>query len=347
MGRKEWKRYDDREQVFKLIDESRPLTPDEIGFIKEKFSGIGGLTRSSWDGAQFFTPQKVVQFVHDLVGYHVDPGPVMELSCGGGAFFEGLSEEHCHGIEVCRRTFSVARALYPRATLYNAGAQEMFPYKDVSQLDGQFHYVIGNPPFGEKMEWGGDIVARKVKKLPSEVVFMELAYRAVMPGGKIALVVPEGLLNSNSNQYARKWLMDRCFVRAVISLPTETFYFGGTSCKTSVLYLQKFPAAATPSDIRDYKIFMAICEDIGWDSRGRMTKKDDLPTILGEWEKFNSSWRDTVSWGPPSEAELPPETDVAAVEAAVVPHDCEQEVEKKVTEKTCNDVSQGVQLSMF
>lgn len=290
MGRKEWERSADREDVFALIESGKLLTPEEIATIKETFTGCGGLVPSQWSHGQFFTPAPVVQFIHDLLDINAAPDTILEPSAGGGAFINGLQEDLCTCIEPHLRTSRVAAACFPCAHHISDLAENIFPYGKSSEYDGRFGYVIGNPPFGLKIEWKSYTLKKpKVRKTPSEEVFLEIAYKAAKPGGKIALILPDGVLGKESTSYLRKWLMERCFVRAVISLPTTTFYFTGTAVKTSVLYLEKFPEGFTKEDAGNYQVFMSICKEIGWDSRGRATKGSDLPEILTAWRIFQAT----------------------------------------------------------
>jgi type I restriction enzyme M protein len=286
MGRKEWKRFDFREQVMDLVRSGRTLSEDEIQFIKEKYSGAGGLVPSNWSYGQFFTPPNVVSFLHDLIGIKLNPGLTLEPSVGGGAFLNGLDESLCTGIEMSRESASVASICYPDARIINEAAETIFPYSKPSEMGGKFDYVIGNPPFGVKMGWTSEFTQGKFKKLSSEAVFLEIAYRACRPGGKIALILPDGLLSNPGYEPIRKWMMQRCFVRASISLPSETFYFTGASVKTSILFFEKFAEGVTEEDAKDSLIFMAIVEKIGWDSRGRLTNDSDLPKILAAYRSF-------------------------------------------------------------
>ena len=60
------------------------------------------------------------------------------------------------------------------------------------------------------------------------------------PGGRLGIVLPEGVFNNPSLAYVREFCEDRAFIRAVISLPQETFYSSGASVKASLLFMQKF-----------------------------------------------------------------------------------------------------------
>jgi type I restriction enzyme M protein len=56
----------------------------------------------------------------------------------------------------------------------------------------------------------------------------------------MGIVLPEGVFNNPSLAYVREFCEDRAFIRAVVSLPQETFYSSGASVKASLLFMQKF-----------------------------------------------------------------------------------------------------------
>ena len=60
------------------------------------------------------------------------------------------------------------------------------------------------------------------------------------PGGRLGIVLPEGIFNNPSLAYVREFCENRAFIRAVVSLPQETFFSSGASVKASLLFLQKF-----------------------------------------------------------------------------------------------------------
>jgi SAM-dependent methyltransferase len=306
MGKKEWTRQDAREEALALVRAGRLLNAEEIAQVKKSYSGIGGLCPADWSAGAFFTPPSVVSFVQDMLQIREARGAVLEPSCGGGSFLEGIAPERCTGIEWSADSCAVARACYPQARLIHSDAVTIFPYDRRGDLDDSFDFCIGNPPFSVKTRWGGDITGGRVATIPSDHVFMEIAVRAVKPGGEIAMIVPDGLLSNRASLYLREWLMARCFIRAVVSLPTETFYHASTSVKTSILYLSKFPPGVTKDSHGDYKIFMAIVEDIGWNSRGRKTGKCDLPKVLDAYRTFRIADEEVVGEVQPADSEPAP-----------------------------------------
>lgn len=77
-------------------------------------------------------------------------------------------------------------------------------------------------------------------KIKTEVLFIERCLDLLSPGGRLGIVLPEGIFNNPSLAYVREFTEDRAFLRAVVSLPQETFVSSGASVKCSLLFLQKF-----------------------------------------------------------------------------------------------------------
>lgn len=80
----------------------------------------------------------------------------------------------------------------------------------------------------------------KPLKVKTEILFIERCLDLLAPGGRLGIVLPEGIFNNPSLAYVREFCEDRAFIRAVVSLPQETFFSSGASVKASLLFLQKF-----------------------------------------------------------------------------------------------------------
>ncbi len=84
----------------------------------------------------------------------------------------------------------------------------------------------------------------KVGKIKTEILFIERCLDLLKPGGRLGIVLPEGIFNNPSLAYVREFVEDRAYLRAVVSLPQETFSASGASVKASLLFLEKFDAHA-------------------------------------------------------------------------------------------------------
>ena len=101
--------------------------------------------------------------------------------------------------------------------------------------------VLTNPPFGAKK--GGGRPTRSDFSVTADtsnkqLAFVEHVVRALKPGGRAAIVVPDNVLfEDNVGQRLRTWLMDLCSLHTVLRLPTGIFYAQGV--KTNVLFFQR------------------------------------------------------------------------------------------------------------
>jgi len=85
-----------------------------------------------------------------------------------------------------------------------------------------------------------DLPKGKEAKIKTEILFIERCLDLLKPGGRMGIVLPEGVFNNPSLSYVREFTEDRAFIRAVVSLPQETFISSGASVKASLLFLKKY-----------------------------------------------------------------------------------------------------------
>ncbi|OGV97570.1 hypothetical protein A2W24_06010 [Microgenomates group bacterium RBG_16_45_19] len=142
-----------------------------------------------------------------------------------------------------------------------------------------FDILLTNPPFaGENRNDPGllrqYILAKKEGRLRGDVerhiLFIERSLDAVNPGGRLAIVLPQGVFNNTNMQYIREWLFTKARILAVIGLHGNTFK-PHTGTKTSVLFLQKWVG----EPLKDYPIFMAVSKKGGKDNSGDYAFKKD------------------------------------------------------------------------
>jgi len=169
--------------------------------------------------------------------------------------------------------------------------------KEVMEKGG-FDVILTNPPFGSGP--GKDVTERKIlekyenskgkrRQIP-QILFIELCVRLLKPGGRMAIVVPDGILNNAAREYVaiRNFIRRECIIKAVISLPEGTFIPYGSGVKASILFLQrkKFPTELQQD------VFMAVAEYIGYDThtqKYRQITRNDLPMILNEYKKLTGA----------------------------------------------------------
>ena len=164
-------------------------------------------------------------------------------------------------------------------------------------LLGQTRCLFTNPPFGSKIpvddpsileqydlahQWGYDEDAdtwsirepRTLQKSqPPEILFIERCVQFLQPGtGRMAIVLPDGILGSPGLGYVREWILQQTRVLASIDLHPDTFQ-PKNSTQTSILVLERktfkeIELETAAGRKRDYNVFMALANHIGHDKRG-------------------------------------------------------------------------------
>ena len=165
-----------------------------------------------------------------------------------------------------------------------------FPFgTSADNAQGKFDMIFTNPPFGAKVEVDVEIARRYALNINApEVLFIEACYKFLKPGGKMGIVLPDGILGNPNTESVRKWILEHFKLLASVDLPVETF-LPQVGVQASLLFLQKKTAEEllVPLDKEDYDVFMAIVEQVGKDRRGvPIYKKDeDGAEILFAHEK--------------------------------------------------------------
>lgn len=151
-----------------------------------------------------------------------------------------------------------------------------------------FDLLFTNPPFAGEIreqlllknyELAKNKKGKLAKKVERDLLFIERTLQLIRPGGRLAIVLPQGKLNNINTEFVRQWLIDKARILAIVGLHGNTFK-PHTGTKTSVLFLQKWGSeAGKPLD--DYPIFMAVSRKSGKDNSGEyIYKKDDRGNYL-------------------------------------------------------------------
>lgn len=141
-----------------------------------------------------------------------------------------------------------------------------------------FDLLMTNPPFAGEITDSGLLrqyeFAKKNGKLKPKVerhiLFIERSLDALRAGGRMAIVLPQGVFNNSNMEWIREWFFEKARILAVVGLEGNTFKLPapakGTGTKTSVLFLQKWDKEQKP--VKDHPIFMAVSKKSGKDNSG-------------------------------------------------------------------------------
>jgi type I restriction enzyme M protein len=165
---------------------------------------------------------------------------------------------------------------------------------------GSIDVIVSNPPFGTKIPiddeetlseydlaatwdqdkdgiWSvrldkhGNRVLQKSQ--PPEILFIERCLQLLKPGtGRMAIVIPNGILNNPGLAYVRNWILQRVQILAVVDMHRDLFQPGNDTQTSMVLMRRLSPAEVAEAEATglDYPLFMAVAEKIGHDKRGNV-----------------------------------------------------------------------------
>lgn len=171
-----------------------------------------------------------------------------------------------------------------------------------NNAQGKFDMIFTNPPFGAKVQVAKSISEKyELKSDAPEVLFIEACYNFLKPGGKMAIVLPDGILGNPNMEAVRLWILNHFKLIASVDLPVETF-LPQVGVLASLLFLQKKTEAEKLIDIKneDYQVFMAIVDKVGKDRRGVpiYERDDDGAEILfphiKKWLSYNENGKDII-----------------------------------------------------
>jgi len=286
----------------------------------EKKSGAG----------QYFTPRPLIDCIVRLM--KPQPGEVIQDPAAGTGGFLVAADHYIKQQTDDLYTLTEAQAFFQRNNAYTGaelvtdthrlcmmnlmlhGIEGGVSHVDTLSPDGEAlgkaDLIVTNPPFGTKK--GGGRPTRSDFSITADtsnkqLAFVEHIVRALKPGGRAAVVVPDNVLfEDNTGRRLRTWLMDLCDLHTILRLPTGIFYAQGV--KTNVLFLSRgktdksnthaiwiydmrnnMPAfgKTRPLTVADFADFEACYGD---DALGKSERKDQ-----GEVGRFRCYTRDQIT----------------------------------------------------
>ncbi len=186
-----------------------------------------------------------------------------------------FAQNRAFGIDFAKKAVKIAKAINliagdGRAHVYKANSlapftwddetggglrERLLQFKDSTRnreneqnfIYFDFDILMTNPPFAGTVkereilklyklaEKGGKLV----NKIGRHILFLERSLQFIRPGGRMAIVLPQGILNNTNAEYIRRFIMEEARILAVVGLHVNTFK-PHTGTKTSVLFLQKY-----------------------------------------------------------------------------------------------------------
>jgi type I restriction enzyme M protein len=314
-------------KVVDLLDQVPMEERDTKGDIYEYM--LGKIATAGQNG-QFRTPRHIIKLIVEMT----KPQPkdiICDPACGTCGFLvaagEYLREHHS---EIFRETElrehfhnDLFHGFDFDNTMLRIGSMNMLlhgvenpdiRYRDSLAQDHageeeKYTLVMANPPFAGSLDYENTAkdLQQIVKTKKTELLFLALFLRLLKPGGRAAVIVPEGVLfgSSNAHKTLRKILIEEQKLDAVISLPSGVFRpYAGVS--TAILLFTKTNSGGTE------QVWFYHCDADGWSLDDKRTPllseeklgvvpktmlnaeehaKNNLPDVLNRWQQRNDTER--------------------------------------------------------
>ncbi|WUD72201.1 N-6 DNA methylase [Streptomyces sp. NBC_00510] len=313
-------------EVVDMLDE---LPLGERDVMGDMYEYMISKTETAGHSGQFRTPRHIIRLMVEMAA----PEPEDEIcdpACGTAGFLVASAEyvsrahreallkraqhEHCNG--------SMFHGFDFDNTMLRIGSMNMLLHgvesPDIRYRDSlaestagdaeQYSLILTNPPFGGSLDYDSTAadLQQVVKTKKTELLFIALHLRLLKPGGRAAVIVPDGFLfgTTKAQKELRKILVEDQKLDAVVKLPSGVFKpYAGIS--TSILFFTKTNSGGTGN-----VWFYEVTAD-GWSLDGKRTpllehnklgavpmvdvltevehEKNNLPDVLRRWKLRNNS----------------------------------------------------------
>lgn len=306
--------------LAKVVDLIEKVPMDDRDTKGDLYEYMLAKIATAGQNGQFRTPRHIIRLMVEMV----EPRPedvVCDPACGTCGFLvavgEYLREHHPESLTNPKLGKHFHHGLFHGfdfdSTMLRIGSMNMLlhgvenpeiVYRDSLAQDHageeeKYTLVLANPPFAGSLDYESCAkdLQQVVKTKKTELLFLALFLRLLKPGGRAAVIVPDGVLfgSSNAHKTLRKLLVENQKLDAVISLPGGVFKpYAGVS--TAILLFTKTNSGGT-----DY-VWFYDCEADGWsldDKRTPLLSEDKLgpapKTALAAEEHANNNLPDILA----------------------------------------------------
>lgn len=287
-------------RVVDMLDDvpmqDRDTSGDLYEYMLSKIASAG-------TNGQFRTPRHIIKLMVEMTA----PQPTDEICdpASGTCGFLVAASEYVRETHPSVMTDDVQRRHYHRSmfhgydfdsTMLRIGSMNMLlhgvespdiRYRDslsegAAGEEGLYSLVLANPPFAGSLDYESTSkdLQRVVKTKKTELLFLALFLRLLKPGGRAAVIVPDGVLfgSSKAHKDLRRILVEDQKLDAVVKLPSGVFRpYAGVS--TAILFFTKTNSGGT-----DYVWFYDVQADgYSLDDKRAPTQANDLPDVLARW----------------------------------------------------------------
>lgn len=294
-----------RDAMQELAHVDLSIAPAHI--LGEAFQALIG-PRLRGDKGQFFTPKSLVRAMVRITRPQPNES-ILDPACGTGGFLgeahvyqhEAADDSQVNGRLVgIEKDPDLARLSTALMHIGTGGRCELLNANslDVNELKTKgfdevpaFDVVLTNPPFGTRIPIEDRAILRTfdlahawinrgegswsmspavLTSQDPQILFIERCVRLLRDGGRMGIVLPEGVFGNKQDGYVWAWLRQQGRITALLDCPRTTFQ-PSTDTKTNVLFFTK---EMTRQQKGRGKVFVGVALRCGHDRRGRTHRPD-------------------------------------------------------------------------
>lgn len=299
--------------LAKVVDQLDALPMDDLDTAGDLYEYMLSKLTTSGQNGQFRTPRHIINLMVEMMAPDVQD-VIVDPACGTAGFLVSASEyvrtkrdpftkpkdrEHFHTGMFHGYDFD--------STMLRIGSMNMMLHgvndPDIRYRDSlsesayddeeKFSLILANPPFKGSLDFEGvsQDLYRTVKTKSVVLLFQALFLKLLKPGGRAAVIVPDGVLfgSSKAHKDIRKALVEEQKLDAVVKLPSGVFKpYAGVS--TAILFFTKTNSGGT-----DEVWFYDVAADgFSLDDKRNPVEANDLSDVLERWGKRDGTERERV-----------------------------------------------------
>lgn len=297
--------------LAKVVDLLDAIPMEDRDTKGDLYEYMLGKIASAGQNGQFRTPRHIIKLMVEMMA----PKPsdtICDPACGTAGYLVAAAEylQKHHQNEIYANKTSARRFNSETfhgfdfdSTMLRVGSMNMLLHgvenpaienrDSLSQnhagVEGQFSLILANPPFAGSLDYESTAkdLQQMVKTKKTELLFLALFLRLLKPGGRAAVIVPDGVLfgSSNAHKTLRRMLVEEHKLDGIVSMPSGVFRpYAGVS--TAILLFTKTNSGGT-----DHVWFYDMQAD-GYsldDKRNPLDhgkhEHNNLPDILKRWQR--------------------------------------------------------------
>lgn len=288
--------------LAKVVDQLDAVALDDLDTSGDLYEYMLSKLATSGTNGQFRTPRHIIKLMVEMMAPDVED-VIVDPACGTAGFLVEAAEwvrenrdpftsarnrEHFHGGMFHGYDFD--------STMLRIGSMNMMlhgvnapgiRYRDslsegASEDAEKYSLVLANPPFAGSLDYEATsqdlLKVAKTKK--TELLFLALFLKLLRPGGRAAVIVPDGVLfgSSKAHKDVRRALVEEQKLDAVVKLPSGVFKpYAGVS--TAILFFTKTNSGGTD----EVWFFDVEADGFSLDDKRNPVEANDLPEVLKRW----------------------------------------------------------------